>query len=84
MITKPRNQWKPRSQWKRRAHGRVAAEVQVGNLPNGEPDYALFIFEMTSKGVSARKKHGRKANAKVWTFDQLANGVGSGGQMKLL
>lgn len=74
MITKPRNQWKPRSQWKKRARGRVT--VDIGD--------ALFIFEMTTKGVSVRKKRSRLAGAKVWRFEQLANGVGAKGQMALI
>ncbi len=64
--------------------GRVVTDVHVGNLPNGEPDYALFVFELTTKGLSVRKKRSRLKNAKVWTFSQLANGVGGGGQMKLI
>ncbi len=62
----------------------MVTDVQVGNLANGEPDNALFVFELTTKGLSVRKKRSRLKNAKVWTFNQLANGVGQGGQMKLI
>jgi len=42
------------------------------------------VFELTTKGLSVRKKRSHLKNAKVWTFSQLANGVGQGGQMKLI
>jgi len=72
VITKPRSEWKPRSQWKRRVRGRTTAEV-------GD---CLVVFEMTTKGVTARKKHCRKQM--VWTFEQLARGIGHGGQIELI
>jgi hypothetical protein len=72
MITKPRSEWKPVSQWKKRARGRVTVEVGEG----------LIVFEMTTKGVTARRKHCR--NGITWTFEQLAKGIGYGGQISLL
>ena len=69
---KPRSEWKPRSQWKRRARGRATEEV--GGIP--------VVFEMTTKGVSVRKRRGRKRI--LWTFEQLAKGIGYGGQIELL
>lgn len=72
MITKPRSEWKPRSQWKRRARGRVV--IEVGG--------SLIVFEMTTQGVTARRRRGRKRI--VWAFEQLAKGIGHGGQIELL
>jgi hypothetical protein len=69
---KPRSEWKPRSQWKKRARGRVSAEIGDG----------LVVFEMTTQGVTARRKHGRRRI--LWTFEQLAKGIGHGGQINLL
>ena len=76
-TTKPRSHWrKP----KRRVRGRVLHDVQVGANPE---DTAIFVYELKSDGLHVRQKHKRKE--KLWTFDNLANGVGvRGGQMTLI
>lgn len=59
---------------KARVRGRVA--VDIGDN--------IVVFEMTTAGVSTRLKRSRLNSAKVWRFEQLANGVWENGQMKLL
>ncbi len=80
-TTKPRSEWR---RTKRRVRGRVVEEVNVGAGKDGEAKYDLFVFELTSAGLTVRRKRQRRSGAKVWTFQSLANGVAPGGQMKLL
>jgi len=73
---------KPRSQWKRakikgRVRGRVFHDIQVGDK-DGQPDYRLFVFELTSAGLTVRQKHGRKKNAVHWPLEMLAKNKASG------
>jgi hypothetical protein len=73
---------KPRSQWKKpkisgRVRGRLLHEAQVGEK-DGEPLYKLFVFELTTGGLSVRPRRGRRANAVVWSLDLLANSKASG------
>ena len=68
--------------WFRNPAAQVSAHFGVGK--DGMEAFELFVFEMTSAGLTVRRKRGRKSGAKVWTFQSLANGVAPGGQMKLL
>lgn len=66
-----------------RVRGRITAEILARSGSN-KPESKPFVFEMTEKGLSVRKKRSRKATAKLWTFTQLANGAGGNNQMVLL
>ena len=74
---KPRDQWRPP---KRKL--RVFADVCVGQRA-GEDEWKLFEFSLSGKGLTVRRKHGRKAGARTWSFAELANGKSPTGQVEM-
>ena len=75
-LKKPFSTARPRAQWRkpvRRVFGRIRKAVNIGTA--AEPVLKRVQFELTATGLVVRPVGGRKARAKTWPFEVLANVV---------